>query len=118
MHSPAGGARDREREVAAESAMSLNEPSEVLAWFERRHGQSDDPRDDACDYAADRPDFARAALGPPDTRCTGAWLVRYARRNENFVLVSGEAASTADAILSRNSYLTARFLRGIKRGAG
>jgi len=45
-------------------------------------------------------------------------LVRYARRNENFVLVSGEAASTADAILSRNSYLTARFLRGIKRGAG
>jgi len=39
-------------------------------------------------------------------------------QKREFVLVSGEAASTADAILSRNSYLTARFLRGIKRGAG
>src|SRR2546422_2186378 len=41
----------------------------------------------------------RCAAAAQENSCL-CGLIRYARRNENFVLVSGEAASTADAILT------------------
>src|SRR2546425_13178063 len=44
--------------------------------------------------------LAKRISQPFHSGSTWLVIVRYARRNENFVLVSGEAASTADAILT------------------
>jgi len=53
-----------------------------------------------CALAAWRDSKADQKLFPAVMR---KLLFRYARRNENFVLVSGEAASTAGAILTPDS---------------